>query len=73
MSAFLEKEGCATVGSENPESMCTVTIDRARILLGAHIDNFVITCANRQVLDAFRARFWTHLKAPMRRLYNITL
>ena len=54
MSAFLAKEGCVTVGFE--KSMCTVTIDGARILLGAHIDNFVIACANRQVLDGFRAR-----------------
>jgi len=38
--------------------MWTVTIDGARryIQLGAHIDNFVIACANRQVLDALRAR-----------------
>jgi len=38
MSAFLSKEGCATVGFE--KSMWTVTIDGARILLGAHIDDF---------------------------------
>jgi len=54
MSAFLAKEGCATVGFE--KSMWTVTIDGARILLGAHIDDFVIACANRQVLDSFRAQ-----------------
>jgi len=54
MRAFLEKEGCATVGFE--KSMWTVTIDGVRILLRAHIDDFVITCANRQVLDGFRAR-----------------
>jgi len=54
MSAFLAKEGCATVGFE--KSMWTVTIDSARILLGAHIDDFVIACANQQVLDGFRAR-----------------
>jgi len=36
--------------------MWTVTIDGARILLGAHIDDFVIACANWQVLDGFRAR-----------------
>ena len=54
MSAFLAKEGCATVGFE--KSMWTVTIDGARILLGAHIDDFVIACASRQVLDGFRAR-----------------
>ena len=82
MSAFLTKEGCATVGcvrclliTESPKtpghfryliwvlctvgfetSMWTVTIDGARILLGAHIDDFVIACANQHVLDGFRAR-----------------
>jgi len=55
MSGFLAKEGCATVGFE--KSMWTVMIDGARILLEAHIDDFMITCANRQVLDGFRARF----------------
>ena len=54
MSAFLAKEGCATVGFE--KSMWTVTIDGARILLGAHIVDFVIACANWQVLDGFRPR-----------------
>jgi len=54
MSAFLAKEGCATVGFE--KSMWTVTIDGARILLGAHIDDFVIACTNRQILDDFRTR-----------------
>ena len=38
------------------KSMWTVTIDGARILLGAHINYFVIACANQQVLDSFRAR-----------------
>ena len=32
------------------------SIDGHRILLGAHIDDFVIACANRPVLDAFRTR-----------------
>ena len=54
MSAFLAKEGCATVEFE--KNMLTVTIDGARILLGAHIDDFVIACANRKILDGFRAR-----------------
>jgi len=54
MSAFLAKEGCTTVGFE--KSMWTVTIHGARILLGADIHDFVIACANRQVLDGFRAR-----------------
>jgi len=56
MSAFLAKEGCATVGFET--SMWTVTIDSTRsiVLLGVHIDNFVIARANQQVLDSFCAR-----------------
>jgi len=54
MSAFLKREGCETVGFEN--SMWKVTIDGHRILLGAHIDDFVSACTNRQVLDAFRKR-----------------
>jgi len=58
MSALLAKEGCATVGFE--KSMWTVTIHGARILLGSHIDDFVIACTNQQVLDSFRARRFTH-------------
>ena len=54
MSTFLAKEGCATVGLE--KKMWTVTIDNARILQGAHINNYVMACANQQVLDALRAR-----------------
>jgi len=54
MSAFLEKEGYETVGFE--KSMWRVVIDGHRILLGAHIDDFVIACANRPVLDVFRKR-----------------
>ena len=54
MSAFLAKEGCATVGFE--KSMWTVTIDGARILLGPQIEDFVIACANQKILDGFRAR-----------------
>jgi len=54
MSTFLAKEGCATVGFE--KSMWTFTIDGTRILLGAHIDYFVIASTNRKVLDNFCAR-----------------
>ena len=54
MSAFLEREDCEIVGFE--KSMWRVIIDGHRILLGAHIDCFVIVCANRPVLDAFRTR-----------------
>ena len=38
------------------KSMWTVTIDGARILLETNIDDFVIACANRKILDGFRAR-----------------
>ena len=54
MSTFLEREGCETVGFE--KGMWRVVIDSHWILLGAHIDGFVIACANRTVLDAFRYR-----------------
>jgi len=37
------------------KSMWTVTIDGNRFLPGTHMDDFVIACANRQVLDGFRA------------------
>ena len=53
MRALLAKEGCATVGFG--KSMWTVTIDGAHILLSVFVDDFVIACANQQVLDAFRA------------------
>ena len=45
---------CGNVGFK--KSMWTVTIDSARILLCAHINNFVIACANQQVHDAFSTR-----------------
>jgi hypothetical protein len=70
MSAFLEREGCETVGFV--KSMWRVVIDGHRILLGAHIHDFVIACANRPVLDAFRKRLleaMAHMKDP----YNTTL
>jgi len=54
MSNFLAKEGCATEGFE--KDVWTVRIDGTRNLPGAHIDNFMIACANQQVLDGFRAR-----------------
>jgi len=36
--------------------MWRVVIDGHWILLGAHIDDFIIACANQPVLDAFRKR-----------------
>ena len=54
MSAFLQREGCETVGFQ--KSMWKVTIDGHCILLGAHIDDFFSASTNRQILDAFRKR-----------------
>ena len=54
MSAFLETEGCKIVDFE--KSTWRVVINGHRILLRAHIDDFVIACANRPFLDAFRKR-----------------
>jgi len=76
MSAFLEREGCETVGFE--KSMWRVVIDDHRILLGAHIDDFVIACANLPVLDAFRKRLLeafegTHMKAPSNTTLDVKL
>jgi len=44
--------------------------DVARILLGAHIDNFVIARANWQVLQQ---AFWKFLRARISGLYNTTV
>jgi len=49
----MAKEGLATVGFK--KSMRTVMIDGTLILLGAHVDDFIIACANRQVLATFHA------------------
>ena len=38
------------------KSMWTVTIDSARILLGTHINDFVIAFSNQQALDGFQSR-----------------
>lgn len=54
MSAFLHREGCVTAGFE--KSMWTLDLNGHRILLAAHIDDFIIACADRATLDAFRTR-----------------
>ena len=64
MSAFLEREGCETVGFE--KSMWRVVIDGHLILLGAHINDFVIACANPPVLDAFRKAFEGTYEGPLK-------
>jgi hypothetical protein len=52
MSAYLKGQGCTLVGFER--SMWTVVKNGYVILITAHIDDFIIACADRQVLDEFR-------------------
>ena len=52
MSAFLLTQGCTKVGYE--ESMWMATSNGHQILFAAHIDDFIISCAHRPTLDAFR-------------------
>jgi hypothetical protein len=52
MSAYLKTQGCALVGFER--SMWCVTTNGNTILVAAHIDDFIIACADRATLDAFR-------------------
>ncbi len=54
MSEFLKSEGCSKVGYEG--SMWQVTQNGHNIVLAAHIDDFVIACADRPTLDSFRSR-----------------
>jgi len=49
---FSGKRRLCNRGFQN--SVWRVIIDDHRILFGAHIDDFVIACADRPVLDAFR-------------------
>jgi hypothetical protein len=52
MSAFLHTQGCTKVDYE--ESMWMATSNGHQILLAANIDDFIISCAHRPTLDAFR-------------------
>ena len=52
MSAYFKSQGCTLVGFER--SMWTVVKEGHVILLTAHIDDFIIACADRRVLDEFR-------------------
>ena len=52
MSAYLKSKGCAHVGFER--SMWCVTIKRHTILIASHIDDFMLACADRAMLDTFR-------------------
>ena len=50
MSAYLKSQGCTLVGF----SMWTVVQEGHVILITAHIDDFIIACADIMVLDEFR-------------------
>jgi hypothetical protein len=52
MSAYLKSQGCSRVGFER--SMWCVTIAGHTLLIAAHIDDFILACADRDTLDAFR-------------------
>ena len=63
MIAFLHREGGVTAGFE--KSLWTLDLNGHRILLAAHIDDFIIACADRATLDAFRTRLFRELmRAP---------
>jgi hypothetical protein len=48
MSTYLKSQGCKLVGFER--SMWTVVKEGHVILITAHIDDFIIACADRKVL-----------------------
>jgi hypothetical protein len=52
MSAHLKSQGCKLVGFER--SMWTVVKEGRVILITAHIDDFIIACDDRKVLNEFR-------------------
>jgi hypothetical protein len=52
MSGFLQSQGCSKVGYE--ESMWMAVSDGHKILIAAHIDDFIISCAHRPTLDKFK-------------------
>jgi hypothetical protein len=52
MSAYLKSQGCKLVGFER--SMWTVVKEGHVILITDHINDFIIACAERKVLDEFR-------------------
>ena len=43
-----------TAGFE--KSMWTLDLNGHRILFAAHVEDFVLTCADRRILEAFRIR-----------------
>ena len=52
MSSYLKDQGCKTVGFER--SMWTLVKNGHVIFITAHIDDFILACADRGTLDEFR-------------------
>ena len=52
MSGFLKSQDCSKVGYE--ESMWMTVSDDQMILIAAHIDDFIISCAHRPTLNKFK-------------------
>ncbi len=59
MRAYLKSQGCTLVGFER--SMWTVVKEGH---ITAHIDDFIIACADRRVLDEFRTALLQHFEGP---------
>ena len=54
MSKWLKDEGFHTVGYE--KSMWCIEQDGQKIIMGSHIDDFIICSTSRDMLDDFRKR-----------------
>jgi hypothetical protein len=61
-SPYLKSQGCALVGFER--SMWCITIQGHTIFIAAHIDDFIIACADRATLDAFRQNLLARFDGP---------
>jgi hypothetical protein len=61
ISAYLKSQGCKLVGFER--SMWTVVKEGHVILITAHIDDFIIACADRKVLDEFRTSLFQRFES----------
>ena len=54
MSACLKSQGCALVGFERSTWCATINGHTLLILIAAHIDDFILACADLDTLDTFR-------------------
>ena len=62
ISDYLKGQGCTLVGFER--SMWSVVKDGHVILITAHIDDFIIACADAQTLDEFRKALLQRFDGP---------